>query len=77
MYIIKVARSVGLYCYLGDHDKFVDDPKEAHKWKYKREAMDHACSWSLFHQWCDNSSIDVKVLKFKRTETVEIRGSND
>ncbi len=57
-WIIKAAA-----CYLGDRDKLVDVPEEAHKFHYKHEAKDHAIVWALFNQWADNSAIDVTVVK--------------
>ncbi len=58
MWIIKVSG-----CYLGDRDKLVDLPKEAHRFRYKREAKDHAVTWCLFHQWIDGRSIDATIVK--------------
>lgn len=60
MYIIKISG-----CYLGDKDKFVDSEKNAHKFKYKYQARDHATTFCLFHQWIDGNPIDAKILPFK------------
>lgn len=58
MWVVKVAG-----CYLGDRDKLVDDRKDAHKYRYKREALDHGVTWSLFNQWIDGRNIDTSVEK--------------
>lgn len=52
MWIIKVSG-----CYLGDRDKLVDLPKDAHRFRYKREAKDHAVTW------IDGRSIDTTIVK--------------
>ena len=63
MWIIKVASGP---VYLGDKDTLVDEKGKAHQFRYKKEALDHATVWSLFHQWVDNSTITTKVEKYKK-----------
>ena len=58
MWIIKASG-----CYLGNKDKLVDDANDAHKHKYKKDALTHATTWSIFHQWIDGREIDMKVVK--------------
>ena len=48
MWVIK-TRGV----YLGDRDGFVDEKTKAHKFRYKKEALDHAAVFALFHEWVD------------------------
>ena len=61
MWIIKAS-----VCYLGDEDKLVDEPKDAHKFKYKHEAKDHATTWCLFNQWISGDPINVKLIKIPK-----------
>lgn len=56
MWIIKAAQ-----CYLGDKDKLVDTAEEAHQYRYKQAAKDHATTWCIFHTWADGSQIRTSI----------------
>jgi len=58
MWIVNVAG-----CYLGDRDKLVDAPEDAHKFRYKKAALNHAVTWSVFHSWMDGSPVKTVVQK--------------
>ena len=57
MWIVKAS-----ICYLGDRDKWVDSPEEAHQFKYKKHAKDHATTYCLFHQFADGRDIPMQIL---------------